>query len=161
MSISVGNDDSNGDFVWNTTVYFDELDPMGLLHNSRYAVLIERTEASFNRSQGRKWELDLNLNPDQFYAIREQSFRFLLPIRGSVDISVHMWLDRMGLTSATWGFEVRSVGGLHATATRTIVKLDPVTYRPSSWTDEIRASYQRIARIPPGADVTDALQDRS
>jgi len=40
-----------------------------------YAVLIERAEASFNISQGRRWETDIAMNPDQFYAIRE-SFLF-------------------------------------------------------------------------------------
>ncbi len=151
--MSAGDGSLGGGFVWDTTVFFDELDPMGLLHNSRYAVLIERTEASFNRSQGRRWELDLSLNPDQLYAIREQSFRFLAPIRGSVDVCVQMWLDRMGATSVTWGFEVRSTDGLHATASRTIVKLDPVTYRPSPWSGHIRESYSRIAR-PPTAGTT-------
>lgn len=135
-------------FVWETTVFFDELDPMGLLHNSRYALLVERAEATFNRTQGRRWESDVSLNPDQFYAIREQTFQFLLPVRGCPDIRVHMWLDRMGDTSLTWVFEVRSDAGLHATASRTIVKVDPTTFKPSPWTARIRESYARIARNP-------------
>jgi acyl-CoA thioester hydrolase len=138
-------------FVWRTRVFFDDLDPMGLVHNSRYAVLIERAEASFNLSQGRRWELDLSLNPDQFYAIKEQTFRFMAPIRGCVDIEVHMWLDRMGRTSVTWGFEVRSSSGLHAVASRTIVRLEPTTYRPSPWSDQIRVAYAAIAREANGA----------
>jgi acyl-CoA thioester hydrolase len=129
-------------------VFFDELDPMGLLHNSRYAVLLERTEATSNQAQGWRWESEVSLNPDQFYAIREQTFQFLLPIRGCVEIRVHMWLDRMRTTSLTWVFEVRSAAGLHATASRTIVKLEPTTFKPSSWTAGIRESYAQIARDP-------------
>lgn len=85
-SLAIGEE-----FVWTTTVFFDELDPLGFLHNSRYAVLIQRAEGSFNRSCGRKWESDLSLNPDQFYVVKEQSFRFMMPVEGPCDLSIHMW----------------------------------------------------------------------
>ncbi len=132
-------------FVWHTRVFFDDLDPMGMLHNSRYIVLVERTESSFHWSQGRQWELDVSANPDQYYAIREQTIRYLLPVRGNIPISIHMWLGALGRTSATFEFQIRSVQGLHATATRTIVKIDPVTQRSAAWTDTIRHAYSEIA----------------
>ncbi|MDP9116766.1 MAG: acyl-CoA thioesterase [Actinomycetota bacterium] len=141
--------DRPGGFVWFTSIFFDELDPLGLLHNSRYAVLVERAKASFNRSQGRNWELDPAPNPDQFYVIREQSFAFLRPIRGTGEIGVHMWLDRLGTTSVTWWFEISSAAGLHATASRTIVKLDAQTHRPAPWSESVRKSYALIARSSP------------
>jgi acyl-CoA thioester hydrolase len=129
-------------------VFFDDLDPMGMLHNSRYLVLIERAESSFHWAQGRRWETDVRLNPDQFYAVREQTIRYLLPVRGNVEVAVHMWLDAVGRTSATFGFEIRSSAGLHATATRIIVKLDPQTYRPAEWTAHMRESLATLVRDP-------------
>jgi acyl-CoA thioester hydrolase len=133
-------------FVWETRIFFDDLDPMGMLHNSRYLVLIERAESSFHSSQGRQWQLDVSLNPDQHYAIREQMIRYLQPVRGNVPVAVHMWLDAIGRTSATFGFEIRSMDGLHAIANRMIVKLDPHSFRPVPWTDAIRAAYTLISR---------------
>ena len=141
----------SGAFVWPTSIFFDDLDPMGMVHNSRYALLIERAEASFNLSQGRRWEMDVAKNPDQFYAIREQSFLFSFPIRGTGDVEVHMWLAAMGGTSLTWEFEIRTAQGVHATARRTLVKLDPVTFAPTPWTNQIRADYATILR-PVQAD---------
>jgi acyl-CoA thioester hydrolase len=132
-------------FVWRTRIFFDDLDPMGLLHNSRYAVLIERAEASLNLAQGRRWESDVSKNPDQFYVVREQSFVFTSPIRGTCEAEVHMWLARLGRTSLTWEFEIRTAREIHAVARRTLVKLDPATLLPASWSDRIREDYARLA----------------
>ena len=49
-----------------------------------------------------------------------------------------------GRTSLTWEFEVRRAVGLHATVCRTLIKLDPVTFAPTPWTDRIREDYAAI-----------------
>lgn len=143
------------EFIWHTRIFFDDLDPMGMLHNARYLVLIERAEASFNVSRGRRWESEVSNNPDQFYVVREQTIRYESPVRGAVGIAIHLWLESLGRTSATFAFEIRSRHGVHATASRTIVKLDPATHKPVPWTEAIRASFSEIFRPQPRAGCTD------
>lgn len=128
-------------FTWPTRVHFDELDAMGMLHNARYAVLLERASSAFYEYNGWHWERDPSVNPDAHHVVIEQTVRYLAPIRGTADIAVRMWVTRLGDTSATFEYEITSPDGgvVHATARRVTVKLDPDTYRPVSWTPRLRA----------------------
>jgi hypothetical protein len=79
-------------FIWRARVFFDDLDAMGMLHNSRYLVLAERATSAFFEANGWRWEADPRLNPDQFYVVREQRVRYLEPIHGPGEIAVQMWV---------------------------------------------------------------------
>ncbi|MGH9064072.1 MAG: acyl-CoA thioesterase [Acidimicrobiales bacterium] len=120
-------------FVWTTSVFFDDLDAMGVLHNAAYLLLVERASSAFFEAQGWRWESDPYRNPDQHYVVREQSVLYLEPVRGPGPVAVEMWVTSLGRTSAAYCFEVRSVDGatVHARARRVHVKLDPATLRPS------------------------------
>ena len=100
---------------------------MGMLHNARYLVLAERASSAFFEASGWRWERDVGLNPDQHYVVRERAVQYLEPVTGPCDIVVEMWVDRLGETSAAYGFEVRSADGarVHARLQRVHVKLDP------------------------------------
>lgn len=138
-------------FVWRTQVFFDDLDAMGMLHNAAYFLLIERAGSAFFEAHGWKFETDPALNPDQHYVVREQSVRYLAPIVGPGEVTVEMWLSRLGRTSATFGFEIGSQDGqrIHARAERVHVKLDSATLRPAPWSDRLREQLETIARSTP------------
>lgn len=134
-------------FVWHTRVHFDELDAMGMLHNARYALLLERASSAFFESNGWHWARDTVENPDAHHVVREQTVRYETPIAGTSEVEVEMWVDRLGTTSASHGYELRSIDGMvHATARRVIVKLDPVTYKPVPWTPRLRDSLRSLVR---------------
>lgn len=135
-------------FVWSTRVFFDDLDAMGMLHNSRYAVLAERANSAFFEAHGWRYESDPARNPDQFYVVREQWVRHHEPVVGPCDVEVEMWVEHLGRSSATYGFEVRAPGGfpVFARLRRAQVKLDPVTLRPASWTPLLRSRLEAILR---------------
>jgi acyl-CoA thioester hydrolase len=135
-------------FVWCCRVYFDELDPMGMLHNARYALLLERTSSAFFEANGWQWERDPARNPDGHHVVREQNIRYLAPIRGTTDVIVEMWVARLGTTSATYAFEIRSAdcATVHAQAQRVTIKLDPVTYQPVAWTPALRDCLNGLLR---------------
>lgn len=135
-------------FIWPARVYFDDLDAMGMLHNSRYLLLAERANSAFFEVNGWRWEADARLNPDQFYVVREQRARYLEPVYGPGDIAVEMWVARLGQSSTTYGFRVRSRDGVHVHADirRVQVKLDPVTLRPVPWTPALRGLLQSLVR---------------
>jgi acyl-CoA thioester hydrolase len=151
-----GSDNSSGvegparsGFVWGTRVFFDELDAMGMLHNARYLVLIERVSSAFFEANGWQWEPEVALNPDQHYVVREQSVRYLEPVLGPSDLVVEMWVDALGQTSVSLGFEIRSADGapVHARAQRVHVKLDPVSLRPTPWTQALRAQLATLLSV--------------
>lgn len=135
-------------FIWRSRVFFDDLDAMGMLHNSRYLVLAERANSAFFEANGWRWEADPRLNPDQFYVVREQRVRYLEPIHGPGEVAVQMWVAGLGQTSATYAFEVRSGDSaqVRAEIRRVQVKLDPVTLRPAPWTPALRGQLQSLLR---------------
>jgi acyl-CoA thioester hydrolase len=114
-------------FVHHTAVHFDDLDAMSMLHNGRYPVLAERAVTAFFDHLGWQWHPDVAMNPDQFHAVRAV---------GPVDVAVTV--DRLGTTSAAFGFTVQSRAGVHARGRRSVVKLDPASLLPVAWSDAFR-----------------------
>jgi acyl-CoA thioester hydrolase len=121
-------------------VHFDELDAMGILHNSRYAVLVERALSPYWAARGHSFTGGRPTSPDVFHAVREFAIAFRAPIRGTGPVSVHFWLNHFGETSAEYGFRILSADGrtVHAEGRRAIVRLDPETLRPTAWTQAAR-----------------------
>jgi acyl-CoA thioester hydrolase len=122
-------------------VHFDDLDAMGMLHNSRYAVLVERAVVLWWTERGVSFSGGRPSTPDAFSVVREYSIAFHRPVVGTGEIGVHFWLERMGTTSADYRFRVISPDGgrLH-------VRLDPVTMRPTPWTEQGRATAAVLLR---------------
>ncbi|MGE5288988.1 MAG: acyl-CoA thioesterase [Micromonosporaceae bacterium] len=147
-------------FRWPTRVFFDELDAMGMMHNTRYVVLLERASSAFFEAGGWRWERDPVLNPDQHYVVSEQTIRYLEPVRGPGELSVVMWVARLGETSVTFRFEVRSPDDrrVHATAERVHVKLDLVTFQPVPWTPRLRDQLMTLVRPASRASQPDATR---
>ena len=130
------------------TVHFDDLDAMGVLHNSRYAVLVERAITAWWAERGVSFTGGRPTTPDAFNVVREYQITFHRPIRGTGAVHVRFWLDRMGTTSAEYGFAVASTDGetVYAEGRRVNVRLDPATMRPAPWTDEGRALAAHLLR---------------
>ena len=122
-------------------VHFDDLDAMGVLHNSRYAVLVERAVVRWWSERGVSFTGGRPTTPDAFNVVREYAITFHRPVTGTGDIGVHFWVDHLGTTSAAYGFRVTSADGatVYAEGRRVNVRLDPATMRPTPWSDEARA----------------------
>lgn len=123
-------------------VHFDDLDAMGLLHNSRYAVLVERAIVAYWVRLGWAPDTVRSAFKDVFLAVREFKVTYETPIVGAGEPLVHFWIERLGRTSAVYGFRVlspdRSV--VHAEGYRVNVNLDPGTFRPVPFSDELRTA---------------------
>lgn len=118
-------------------VYFDDLDPYGILHNARYLLLFERTLGAFWAHMGFGGLQD---NPDRFHFVRSNHVDYNRPMRGVGQVRVRVWVEKLGTSSLTFGFRMlpMDVDEDLATSTRTVVRVDPVTNRPTPWTDEFR-----------------------
>ncbi len=136
--------------VEHVTVHFDDLDALGILHNARYAVLLERALTPYWAERGHGFQ-GRNSSPDVFHAVREFTIRYRVPIATTGPIAVHFWLEHFGTSSATYVFEFRSVDGgtVHADGTRAIVRLDPATLRPAPWSAAARTVGESLLRPAP------------
>ncbi|MFC0533063.1 acyl-CoA thioesterase [Phytohabitans kaempferiae] len=121
-------------------IYFDDLDAMGIVHNARYAVLLERAVTPYWTARGHYFDHNGPSTPDLFHAVREFAITYHRPIRGAGQVLVHFWLDKLGETSAQYRFRFLSRDGAtcYAEGRRAIVRLDPATLRPTPWTESAR-----------------------
>ncbi|WP_433830757.1 acyl-CoA thioesterase [Actinoplanes sp. CA-015351] len=131
---------SFGDVV-HVPVHFDDLDAMGMLHNSRYAVLVERAISLWWAERGVSFSGGRPTTPDAFNVVREYGITFNRPVLGTGNVTVHFWLEKLGTSSAAYRFRVTSTDGetVFAEGRRVNVRLDPATMRPSPWTDHARS----------------------
>ncbi|GAA2686119.1 MULTISPECIES: acyl-CoA thioesterase [Nonomuraea] len=128
-------------------VHFDDLDAMGLLHNAHYSVLVERAITAFWTEQGWHFDPARSRFKDVFFAVREFTITYHVPIMGAGEPLVHFWIERMGNTSGVYGFRVLSPDGetVHAEGRRVNVNIDPSTLRPTPFSPEIRDAAQVLA----------------
>jgi acyl-CoA thioester hydrolase len=147
MTTAVATDVEYGTVV-PLVVHFDDLDAMGIVHNARYAVFLERALGTWWSSHGFSLADGRPTNPDVFHAVAEYAIFYRTPVRGTGEVGVHIWLDKMGESSAVYGFRVLSADGktVHAEGRRVNIKLDPATLRPAPWTAEGRATGSLLLR---------------
>jgi acyl-CoA thioester hydrolase len=122
-------------------VHFDELDPMGVLHNARYALLFERALAAFWAGHGHSFVEGRPSTPDAFNVVRSSCITYHRPVRGIGQVAVHLWLAHLGESSGDYRFQLTSPDGsiLYAEGARVLVKLDQTTLRPVPWSESARA----------------------
>jgi acyl-CoA thioester hydrolase len=128
-------------------VHFDELDPMGIVHNSRYAVLIERAIHLYWIRLGFGYDPD-SVASEGLMAVAEFTINYRVPIRQTGPIGIHFWVDRLGTSSCVYGYRVVSADGAvtHAEGKRVMIKLDPTTGRPGPWSQETRKVAEGLMR---------------
>jgi acyl-CoA thioester hydrolase len=127
-------------YLHRATVWFDELDMVGVLHNARYAIHVERAMTALYHSL-------TGLDPsDSYVVVKHYEIEFLRPFtRERGELVVEIGLGRLGRTSAVYTFRCLSEGGdgaeiEHARGTRTIVKVTRGDLRPAPWSDGLRAA---------------------
>ncbi|MEU6022551.1 hotdog domain-containing protein [Micromonospora sp. NPDC047134] len=126
--------------VEHAMVHFDDLDAMGILHNARYALLLERALTAYWSANGVALRNGKATTPDVFHAVREFAITYQAPITGTGPVGVHFWVEHLGTSSAVYGFRFHSLDGMtgYAEGRRAVVRLDPATLRPAPWTDLAR-----------------------
>ena len=129
-------------------VHFDDLDPNGMVHNARYALLIERALETFWSGHGHTFRDGRPTTPDAFNVVKEFSVSYRAPISGVGEVRVHFWLEHLGSSSAVYAYRLQSPDGatVYADGQRVVVKLDQATRRPSPWTPEVRTVAEGLLR---------------
>ena len=129
-------------------VHFDDLDALGVLHNARYAVFVERAMISWWAERGVSFAGGRPTTPDAFNVVREYAITFHVPVRGTGEIAVHFWLENLGNSSADYRFRFTSLDHqiVYAEGRRVNIHLDPATMRPSPWSAEGRRLASQLMR---------------
>ena len=141
----------NAAFSWLSPVFFDEMDPNGTLHNSRFAVHVERAQSALFEQLGRGWTELADRDPDLRYAVRELHVEFVAPLQSPGALLVELTAGRLGQTSATYLFRCANAadGQTLAHGHRVIVKVDadgrPVPWSP--WYREVFGSLAEAADV--------------
>ena len=127
-------------------VHFDDLDALGMLHNSRYVVLVERALAGYWTARGYTFRYGKATKPDVIQVVRELRITYSVPVLHPGPLSVHFWVEKIGTTSVTYRFKVESEDRsvVHAEGARVVVRVDPETGRPTPWTPEARSDAQAL-----------------
>ncbi|MBA9044693.1 MULTISPECIES: acyl-CoA thioesterase [Streptomyces] len=130
------------------TVHFDDLDALGLLHNARYPLLVERAWTELWHEHGIRFDGDWVAAGDACNAVRELRIGHEAPVTSPGRYAVHLWLERLGTTGLTYGFRFCSADGAetYARGTRVLVRLDATTLRPAPWSDGFRAVARELLR---------------
>ncbi|GAA0392914.1 thioesterase [Acrocarpospora corrugata] len=126
--------------IENVQIHFDDLDAMGVLHNGRYVLLLERALAAYWSERGWAFDPTLPHFADIFFVVREFSITYHIPVNTVGVVGVHFWLDRVGTSSLVYGFRVLSADRsvVHAEGRRVQVKIDPATLRPAPIGPDVR-----------------------
>ena len=127
-------------------VYFDDLDPFGILHNARYLLFMERAVGEFWRTLG----LDGFEDARQFHLVRSNHIEYHSPVEGVGQVRVRVAVTHLGTTSMKLGFRIMPLDEdvEHAVGERVIVCVDPDTRRPVGWSASFR---QRLEPFSPGS----------
>ncbi len=127
-------------------VYFDDLDALNILHNMRYLLFMERARGELLQALGFRWEDDLAVNPDKYHVVAAHEIRYLAPVRGEGELSVEIQPVKLGNSSLILTAKVKAYHGdaIHADATTRLVRLDPATNKPCSWSDRFRAAFEPL-----------------
>jgi acyl-CoA thioester hydrolase len=134
-------------------VYFDDFDLNGHLHNARLVALVERAQTSlFERLCG-VWTRAADRHEDLHYVVRAMHLDFLAAVSMPGMLDVALQAQRIGTTSAVYGFRCRLRGAPTDAATgyRAIVKVDAAG-GPTPWTAWYRSAFATLATgaIPQG-----------
>jgi acyl-CoA thioester hydrolase len=129
-------------------VHFEDLDAMGVVHNGRYVLLLERALAAYWTRAGWAFDPSAPRFRDVFFVVKEFAITYHAPITRVGPVHVQLWLDRLGTTSAVYGFRVLSEDETvtYAEGRRVQVRLDPATLRPAAIGPELRAASRPLQR---------------
>lgn len=120
-------------------VHFDDFDLMGIMHNARYAVLVERAISTWWGRQGYAFDHSKHL-----LAVAEFTITYRMPVTRLGPVGVEFWVDHLGTSSCVYRYRVVSDGIVHADGKRVMINIDPASRRPTPWAEENRELAERL-----------------
>lgn len=135
-------------FAHRTRVGFDETDAQGIVYYGRYMPYFDRARVEYLRLLG----LLAPQPGEPEFVMRAQHVEYHAPARFDDELEVFVRVDRLGRTSIRWAFDAHNVATDEhlASATQTLVAVDPVSRRPVPVTPRLRAAVVDFEQEVPG-----------
>ncbi len=133
-----------GVFKHPARIWFDELDPLGVLHHSRFVYHLERAQKAMFAAIMGVDTLDPVLAPDIYALVRNLTLNYTAPVTGESALEIRLRVTRVRAGGLSVRFEFWSADGatLHCHGERTICRMDYATRRPAAWSDTFRERYE-------------------
>ncbi|GAA1909892.1 hotdog domain-containing protein [Streptomyces sodiiphilus] len=143
-----------GRFRTVTTVAWDELDALGVLHHARFVVHAERAFSRLLDAMGYPYDPDPAVRPERHHVVAGLRLDFARPVDRPGPLRVEQRVTALGRTSMTVGFAIGTADGqaVAAEGARTVVRIDRTTRRPLPWGEEFRRRLRDVLTAGPGAD---------
>ena len=127
-------------FVYNSEVFFDELDGLGVLHHTRYLLHLERAQQKFFEHLLGVHDFDVDRDEDIYVVVHSIESRFRETFTKPGPIVVEYQVDRIRSGGVTMSFVVRDSNGDHiyCDGKRTVCKLSSKNHQPTPWTESFR-----------------------
>ncbi|WP_434445163.1 acyl-CoA thioesterase [Lentzea sp. E54] len=122
-------------FRWESPVFADELDRNGALFSSRFPLHVERAQAALFESMGFEPR-----DPELDHVVKELHIEFHAAFTAPGLLPVEITADRIGGTSARYGFRC----GHYASGHRVIVRVG-ADGRPAPWSGWYRLAFEGLS----------------
>ena len=131
-------------FTYNSEVYFDELDGLGLLHHTRYLLHLERAQQKFFENLLGVDDFNVERDEDIYVVVHSLEIRFRQPVRNPGFIQVNYLIERIRSSGVTLAFTIRDPKDetFYCDGLRTVCKLSNKTHQPTPWTEEFRKAME-------------------
>ena len=131
-------------FTYQSEVYFDELDGLGLLHHTRYLLHLERAQQKFFEKLLGVPDFDVDRDEDIYVVVHSLDARFREVLSKPGKIAIDYTIQRIRNSGVTMAFQIRSPesGRVYCDGTRTVCKLSGETHQPAAWTDAFRQAME-------------------
>jgi len=114
-------------------VHFEDLDAMGVVHNGRYVLLLERALAAYWTRAGWPFDPAAPRFTDVFFVVKEFAITYHVPITRVGPVHVQLWLDHLGNTRRRTKCRTRSCGFLVTACARAAARGIERTTCGSCW----------------------------
>jgi acyl-CoA thioester hydrolase len=131
-------------FTYHASVFFDELDALGVLHHTRYLLHLERAQQQFFQDLLGVDDFDAQRDEDIYVVVHSIESRFREPFRTPGQISVHYTINRIRSGGVTMAFKITSAdeSKTFCDGIRTVCKLSAETHQPVPWTEPFRQAME-------------------
>lgn len=138
-----------GVFYVKMNTSFDELDPLNMLHNSRYQYILERATYMFFNAVKVIEDFDIIKYPDLHHVVHNINLNYLKPIFGVVPFYVAIAPQKLREAGAAFdvAFLSEDKKTVYCKGTRSIAKVRPVTFEPTGWTAKFRETHEYIIEL--------------
>jgi acyl-CoA thioester hydrolase len=135
----------NSTYTYQTEVFFDELDGLGMLHHTRYLLHLERAQQKFFQELLGVADFNVERDEDIFVVVHGVEARFRQAFTVPGPIAVDYQIERVRSSGVTMRFSVRhplDESIVYCDGSRTVCKLSRQRHQPTPWTDEFQAAME-------------------